>query len=273
MTYSYKTLIVDIRDSVAWMTMNRPERLNALNGELATELLDVLERFTEDKSVLTVVLTGAGRAFCSGADIGGGGTIGTVDDGDEQPNRAFAGRHHLKNGLQRIPVAMRALEKPIIAAVNGIAAGGGFDLACAADIRVCAEGAQFTEIFTKRGLFPGTGGCYLLPRLVGTAKAAELIWLASRIDSGEAERIGLVSYVCPDETFDERVHDFAKRFAAGPPIAISLAKASIYRAEHMELPAAMDFFATAESITLTSEDRTEGMKAFAEKREPQFHGR
>ncbi|OAI41986.1 hypothetical protein AYO38_03400 [bacterium SCGC AG-212-C10] len=263
----YSSLLLDVADGVATITMNRPERLNALNDALSLELVDAFTSLGHNGAVRVVVLTGAGRGFCSGADLGGG------DAAPGGTTTAFAGRAHLKDVLQRIPLAIRALEKPVIAAVNGVAAGGGLDIAAACDIRVASDAARFTEIFARRGLFPGTGGCYLLPRIVGTARAAEMIFLGGEIDAQEALRIGLVSYVYPHAEFLSAAHAYALRFARTAPIATALAKASIYRSEHMEFPAALDYFATAESITLTSEDRLEGARAFRERREPLFTGR
>ncbi len=264
---AYETIIVEHLNGVATLTLNRPERLNALNRRLIDEFLDALHSFAEDPDVRAIIITGAGRGFSSGADL--------RNDGERRQDghAGFSGRAHLRSGLQQLALTIRETEKPVIAAVNGIAAGGGLDIACSADIRVAAESAAFTEIFARRGLFPGTGGCYFLPRIVGMAKAAELIWLAKDIDAQEALRIGLVSYVFPNTVFRDEVQRFAEQFAAGPPIAIALAKASMHAAEHMDLRSAMNFFATAESITLTSEDRREGLQAFLEKRPAHFVGR
>lgn len=258
---------VEVDDGIATVTMNRPEKLNAINDDLARTLGAVFTDLQHRDDARVVVLTGAGRGFCAGADLSapaspaGHGTT------------AFGGRSHLRDVLQPIPLAIRAIEKPVIAAVNGVAAGGGLDIAAACDIRVAKASSRFTEIFARRGLFPGTGGCYLLPRIVGTAKAAEMIFLGQELDAAEAYRIGLVSYVWEDEVFEAEVRRYASQFARMAPIAMALAKASIYRAEHMEFPAALDYFATAESITLTSEDRAEGARSFRERREPHFQGR
>ena len=267
--YMFDTIKVDLDGGLATVTLNRPERLNAINDAMAQEFVAAFSSLGRDDDVRVVVLTGSGRGFCSGADI----SERARDNGETNRHRGFDGRRHLADTLQRMPLAIRALEKPVIAAVNGIAAGGGFDLACACDIRCAASSARFSEIFSRRGLFPGTGGCYLLPRIVGTAKAAEMIWLGGEIDSQEALHCGLVSYIYSDEQFLHSVQAYASRFADGPPLAIALAKASIYASENIEFTTALNYAATAEAITMTSLDRAEGALAFRERRPPRFSGK
>jgi 2-(1,2-epoxy-1,2-dihydrophenyl)acetyl-CoA isomerase len=262
----YASIRVEKRDRAALITLNRPERLNAISREMADEILAALAAAGSDPEVWAVILTGAGRAFCSGADL-------SPRPPGDSPRSAFQARRGLREGLQRLPLALVQLEKPVIAAVNGIAAGGGMDLACACDIRVAGRSARFSEIFARRGLFPGTGGCYLLPRLVGLAKAAELIWSGDTIDADEALRIGLVSYVVDDEALIERAFRLAARVTQGAPIAVALAKSAMYRSQHSDFASALEYFATAETITLTSHDHEEGIRAFREKRPPRFEGR
>ena len=170
-------------------------------------------------------------------------------------------------------LAFRQCEKPVIAAVNGVAAGGGCDIALACDIRFASDRARFGEVFARIGLFPGTGGTYLLPRTVGVAKALELIWTGDLIDAVEAERIGLVTRVVAHENLLSETRAFAQRLAEGPPLALSLAKAAVYRGLDLDLSAAFDYAATAEAITLTSQDHREGVAALREKRKPTFQGR
>jgi 2-(1,2-epoxy-1,2-dihydrophenyl)acetyl-CoA isomerase len=170
-------------------------------------------------------------------------------------------------------MAIRQVEKPVIAAVNGVAAGGGFDIACASDIRIASDQARFSEVFAKIGLFPGTGGTYFLPRIVGPEKALELIWTGDMIDAAEAKRIGLVSRVVAHDDLMAEARSFALRLAAGPPLALALAKAAVYRGLDSDFHAALDYASTAEAITLSSQDHIEGINAFREKRPPVFEGR
>ena len=262
----YQDILVTQQDTVAIVTLNRPERMNTMGGTLVEDTIAVLTRFQQDQNVRAVIITGAGqRAFCAGAD---------VQNLQNQSEEATAmERRRYVHSAQKLTLAIRQLEKPVIAAVNGVAAGGGCDIALACDIRIASEQARFGEVFARIGLFPGTGGTYFLPRLVGIAKALELIWTGDVIDAQEAERIGLVSRVVPPQDLMAAAIAFAQRLAQGPPLAISLAKTAVYQGLDLDIHSAFEYAATAESITLTSEDHREGVTAFREKRSPHFQGR
>ncbi|GIX48141.1 MAG: crotonase [Candidatus Tectimicrobiota bacterium] len=263
---TYRDILLERRGAIAIVTFNRPERMNTMSQTLVAETLAALEGFQHDPEVRVVILTGAGdRAFCAGADV--------ADLQQEAAEATAMARRRYVQQVQKLTLAIRQLEKPVLAAVNGVAAGGGCDIALACDIRIASERARFGEVFARIGLFPGTGGTYFLPRLVGIAKALELIWTGDLIDAREAERIGLVSRVVPAEALLPETLRFAERLAQGPPLAISLAKAAVYRGLDLDITSAFDYAATAESITLTSEDHQEGVRAFREKRPPQFRGR
>lgn len=263
---TYQDILVERRDAVVILTFNRPERMNAMGGTLVEDTIDALTQLQRDHAVRAVILTGSGqRAFCAGADVQNLQT-------DAQEATAMGRRRYVQSA-QQLTLAIRRLEKPVIAAVNGVAAGGGCDIALACDIRIAAEQARFGEVFARIGLFPGTGGTYFLPRLVGIAKALELIWTGEVIDAHEAERIGLVSRVVPAAALLETTVAFAQRLAQGPPLAISLAKSAVYQGLDLDIHAALEYAATAESITLTSEDHREGVQAFRDKRPAQFRGR
>ncbi|PON12679.1 enoyl-CoA hydratase [Candidatus Entotheonella serta] len=240
--------------------------MNSMGGTMVEDSIAALQSFQTDREVRVVVITGAGgRAFCAGADV------------QNLQNRAeeatpMERRRYVQNA-QKLTMAIRQLEKPVIAAVNGVAAGGGCDIALACDIRIASEKAKFGEVFAKIGLFPGTGGTYFLPRLVGIAKALELIWTGDVIDAYEAERLGLVSQVVADDQLMTETLAFAERLSQGPPLAISLAKTAVYKGLDLDIHSALEYAATAESITLTSDDHREGVTAFREKRAPHFEGR
>jgi 2-(1,2-epoxy-1,2-dihydrophenyl)acetyl-CoA isomerase len=262
----YETIRFTIEDGVAQLALNRPERLNALNLQMSDECLDAIGRVKRDPALRVLVITGEGRAFCAGADVRSPGEIGTR-------RTAMEARDWLRELGQRLPLALQQLERPVIAAINGVAAGGGLDIACACDVRIAAESATFTSVFARIGLFPGTGGCWLLPRIVGIEKACELIWLGDSIDAAEALRIGLVGRVVPAEALLETALGLAQRLARAAPLAVRLSKAAIYRGLTQDFASALDYAATAESITLTSEDLQEGLIANRERRQPQFRGR
>lgn len=263
---AYEMIRFEARGPVAVITLNRPERLNAFNLQMTDELVDALDRVRRDPELRAVVLTGAGRAFCAGGDVRTPGEI----DARRTPMEA---RDWLRQLGQRLPLAVQALERPVIAAINGVAAGGGLDLACACDLRIASQTATFTSVFARIGLFPGTGGCWFLPRIVGIEKACELIWLGESIDAAEAQRIGLVGRMVAPEALMETALALAEKLARAAPLAVRLSKHAIYRGLTQDLPTALEWAATAETITLTSADHEEGLAANRERRPPVFRGR
>lgn len=251
-------------DSVAVLTLNRPEKLNAFAGYMREEILDAVEAAGADPEVRVLVITGAGKAFCAGGDaneLAAGSNV--------KPAAATTERHT----MSKIVLAISLMEKPVIASVNGVAAGGGCNLALACDIRIASDRAKFGEAFTKRGVHPDWGGIYLLPRAVGYAKAAELIFSGDLVDAQEALRIGLVNRVVPHDSLWTETQELAKRIAGNAPLPIALAKRGLRRFYDMDLAQAVDYEAFALSICGASEDMKEGFKAFLEKRPPEFKGR
>ncbi|HYB43643.1 MAG TPA: enoyl-CoA hydratase-related protein [Candidatus Methylomirabilis sp.] len=262
----YQCLLYAVEDAVATLTLNRPQRLNALGDTLRDDLHDAVCRAAADTGIRAIVITGAGKGFCSGGDVK------AMNEARETGAERTA--------LQRIaPVrdlvllAMRDAPQPIIAAVNGAAAGAGMNLALGCDIRLASTAARFGQTFVKRGLHPDWGGTYFLPRLVGMAKACELIFTGDMIDAEEALRLGLVSAVYPPEELLPRAEALARRIADGPPIAIRLAKRALYRNQDSDLRGALEFETFAQDICTATADSREGIRAFVEKRPPQFHGR
>jgi 2-(1,2-epoxy-1,2-dihydrophenyl)acetyl-CoA isomerase len=252
------------REAVSTLTLNRPERLNALNGALAQALLDALNRLAEDKAVRTVVLTGAGRGFCAGGDI-------DVLRKARERQDVTEVEVLLKVGKQII-LAISTMPKPVIAAVNGPAAGAGANLALACTIRIASEHASFTQSFAKIGLFPDFGGTYFLPRLVGPALAMELVLSAESVTAAEAVRIGLVSRVVPQDRFEQETALLADRLAAAPPIVSRGIKQTLCLDDREKLERALDEEIRWQVTCFRSQDCLEGLQAFAEKRRPRFQG-
>lgn len=266
---NYQCIRVDTHEGVTTVTLNRPQRRNALNREMITEIVALLEAVKQGTETRVIVLTGAGESFCSGADAkafaGGAGLHPqTSPEGKRQVTRDIA--FSLFTGIRNAAV-------PVIAMVNGDAAAGGCDLALACDIRIGSERARFIEGFVKIGLLPGTGGCWLLPRMVGLSKAAEMIFTGDPLGAEEAARLGLLSRLVPHGELQACTMELARRIAAGAPIAIRLAKMVMQRSLDLTFETSLELTATSEAIALTSEDHREGLAAFLEKRPAIFHGR
>src|SRR3989442_5321706 len=255
------TILLDQREGVLTITLNRPDVLNAFNEQMLRELHDTLRHAARDATVRCVVLIGAGRGFCSGQDLRS--RAGTT---------AFSFRESLREGYNPIITQMRTMEKPVIAAVNGVAAGAGCSFGLAADLRIASDRASFIEVFARVGLLPDSGSTYFLPRLVGLGKALELAYTADAVDAAEALRIGLVNRVVPHDALLSEVMTLAKRLAAGPTRGYGLAKRAINYGLHATLDQALDYEAAVQEIAGRSADHREGVAAFLAKRPPSFIG-
>ncbi len=264
----YKTLYTEKRGHVSTITLNRPDRLNAMNDQAFKEICHALEQVEKDDKTRVLIITGAGRAFCAGADLTPG------PDGerliDEQHPEVV--RLDLRR-LQAMTRQVRRMNKVVIAMVNGVAVGVGFDLASACDLRVGSENASFMIGFGRIGLIPGTGGTWLLPQLLGVSKAAQLILTNDVFDATEAERFGYLNKLVPSSQLEKATMDLAERIAKLPPIAIRLAKLQLYEGLHMDFETALDMIAVCQGITASSEDHREAVAAFREKREGQYKAR
>ena len=266
---NHEATTVVTHDGITTLTMNRPQRMNALSRHMIDEMLDVLDRARRGNETRVIVLTGAGRGFCGGADLKDlGGAEGLLPH-----EGAESKRQGLRLGVQTLIRALRDCDVPVIAMVNGDAAAGGCDVALACDIRIGSERTRFMESFARIVLFPGTGGCWFLPRMVGQSKAAEMIFTGDPIGAQEAYQWGLLSQLVPHEELLDRTMKLARRIADGPPVALRLAKMVMHRSADMSLETSLELAAASETITLTSEDHREGLAAFLDKRAAKFHGR
>ena len=252
--------VEDADAGVRTLTLDRPDALNALDRELKEVLLAALRAAARDRAVRALVLTGAGRAFCAGQDL--------RERGQGAPSLAV----ELRERYIPIIEALHRLEKPIVAAVNGVAAGAGFSLALACDLRVMAETATFISAFGRIGLVPDSGLSWFLPRLVGPARAAEIVMTTDPLDAATAERIGLVNRVVPTEACLAEAQALATRLTAGAPLAMGLAKRSLAYALEHDLSASLVFEAELQGIAGRSADHAEGVSAFTEKRPARFTG-
>lgn len=249
---------------VATLTLNRPHTLNALTTDMATRLLPRLCRdATEDDRVKVVVVTGTGRGFCSGADIAE--RIPAVTKAADSAT--------LQRPVGAFVESVWAIPKPVIAAVNGVAAGGGMSIACAADFRFLAESARFAPSFVRRGLMPDSGLTYLLPKLVSRSLALRLMMTGDSVTSAQAKEYGLADEVVPDAELAATVRGFADRLARGPAVALSFTKRAVQRSDEQNLHAQLSFESWGQSICFKTQDFAEGIRAFGEKREPRFEGR
>jgi len=264
----YEHLIYTKEEGIATITINRPQKLNAFTSAMYQGLSEILDDVAGDNGVRVLVITGTGRAFCVGADVKG------LEQGLPKRPQPYAQPEPSTDAVRKIlTVPLQRMDKPVIAAINGIAAGGGLDTACACDIRIASDRATFSSVFVRRGLLPTMGGTYFLPRLIGIDKACELIWTGDLIDAWEAERIGLVTKVVPHEELEAATEELAAKLAKGPPLAIARAKKLIYDGLNMELESALRDIMREYTALSQTEDHREALRAFLEKREPVFKGR
>jgi 2-(1,2-epoxy-1,2-dihydrophenyl)acetyl-CoA isomerase len=253
-------LLTDVADHVATFTLNRPEALNALNGQLRRELLGAFKAVARDEAVRSVVITGAGRGFCAGADLRGGS--------GERDFRAVLGAEY--NPLIE---AIRNLPKPVVAAVNGVAAGAGVSLAFAADVVIASEEARFVPAFSRIALVPDSGLARALVRGVGRHRAFEILMGERQLGPEEAHGLGLVAAVVPADRLPAAAHELARRLAAGPTVSIGLTKRLLNAAEDATLAESLEAEAALQELAGRSPDHAEGVAAFGEKRDPRFSGR
>jgi enoyl-CoA hydratase/carnithine racemase len=262
----YECLLYEVKDRIATLTLNRPDRLNALGGTLREDLYAAVTHAAADPAVRVLVITGAGRGFCSGGDVK------SMSERNESGQASTTTDERVAPIRDRCVIAIRDCVKPVIAVVNGPAAGAGMNLALACDMRIASSAAKFSQAFVKRGLTPDWAGSYFLPRVVGMAKACELIFTGDSIDAAEALRLGIVNSVVAPAELMTAAYALAKKIADGPPVAIQLAKRAILHNLETDLRCALEFETFTQTICKDTEDSKEGVRAFVEKRAPVFRG-
>jgi 2-(1,2-epoxy-1,2-dihydrophenyl)acetyl-CoA isomerase len=271
----FSTVIYNTAEHIATLTLNRPEKLNAISPVMTQEIIRVLNEVDSDDDVRVLIITGAGKAFCAGADVG---TL----PGDAKNQAPVTGEttrtaEDIRRGLVAssgvILPKLQRLQKPTIAMVNGVAVGAGCDLAMGCDLRTGSENTRFMNAFIRIGLFPGWGGTWLYPRIMGLGKALEFLFTGDYLEAQEAEKVGVLNKLTKADELTSTTMTLAQKIANGPPIAMRLTKMQVYKGLEVDLETALQMAAACETITLTSEDHKEGVKALREKRRPEFKGK
>jgi enoyl-CoA hydratase/carnithine racemase len=262
---------------IARIILNRPEALNAFSLPMIRSWAEALEDAQNDQEVRVVVLTANGKAFCAGGDtktmLAGKGFIAGDEKGNSWGEKALDRKRSLTNFIHKIAFTLDGMDKPVICGIQGAAVGAGLDMALMCDIRIAAENAKLSGGYVKAGLVPGDGGAFFMPRLIGTARALELLWTGDFITAKEAERIGLVNQVVPDEELDKATLEMAEKIALSPPVSVQMIKRAVYSAQRtQDLRTALDMISSHMAIVTELEDHYEALMAMNEKRKPNFRG-
>jgi 2-(1,2-epoxy-1,2-dihydrophenyl)acetyl-CoA isomerase len=261
----YQYVVTTVADGIGTITLNRPERLNAFEGLMRQELVAATRKIVDHPDVRAIVVTGAGRAFCAGADVTYMGDALAHEDFDSAMGLVLSGAEVVR--------MLRDARQPVLASLNGPAAGGGANLALACDLRLASDRASLGQVFHKIGVHPDMGGSYFLPRLVGPSTALELIWSAEMVPAERCLALGLVNRVVPHADLEDETASWAARLAALPPIAAAAAKDAVYRSDRNELATMLELEAEIQLRCFRSDDALEGMAAFRDKRDPAFEGK
>ncbi|HEY3065559.1 MAG TPA: enoyl-CoA hydratase [Methylomirabilota bacterium] len=256
-------LLYDVAERVATITLNRPDKLNAFTATMIDAWARALAEAQADDQVNVVVVTGSGRAFCAGGDVARMGV------GEPSP---LDHKNQLWEHIHRIPRTLEGMDKPVIAMVNGLAVGAGMGMCLMCDVRIAAEDARFSTGYVRVGLVPGDGDTYFLPRLIGTARALELLWTADFVEAPEALRLGIVNRVVPPGELRDATYAFARQVAEGPQVPIRMIKRLVYQSMRLDLRTHLDLVSSHMAVVRRTADHAEGVAAFKEKRPPKFRG-
>jgi 2-(1,2-epoxy-1,2-dihydrophenyl)acetyl-CoA isomerase len=258
----YETILFEVKDGVATLTLNRPDKLNSFTEQMNTDIVKACKEVARNDEIRTLLITGSGRAFCAGEDL-------DSVSGEQEINHG----EFLRKRYNPMIMQIHQLNKPVVAAINGAAAGAGFSLALACDFRVASSKASFIEAFIHIGLVPDSGSSYFLPRIIGLGKALELAILGEKISAEKAQELGLVYQISEPDQLMEDAYTFAKRLASMPTKAISLIKRSMHKGMSSTLEEALEYEAYAQEIAGKTRDHKEGVTSFIEKRKPVFEGK
>lgn len=264
-------LIFSVESGIATITLNRPDSINAFSGEMLELWIEALETVRDSDEIRVLIVQGNGRGFCSGGDIkemiSGRGFYKSDED---QISTGLKRKNSLWKKVQRIPLLLQEIDKPVIAKLHGIAFGAGLDMALMCDIRIAAASTKMSESYVKVGIVPGDGAAYFLPRLVGTDKALHMLWTGEIFEAKEAKEMGLVTFVVEDDELDVYVQKYAERLAQGPQQTMRLTKRALYQSKEMTLQSSLDYISSKMALVMELEDFKEGVQAVAEKRKANF---
>ncbi|RDW17518.1 enoyl-CoA hydratase [Oceanobacillus arenosus] len=264
-------LLFTVENKVAKITLNRPESLNAFSGEMVENWIKALETIRDSDDIRAVLVSGNGRAFCSGGDIkemiAGNGFYKSKND---ISSSGLSRKNSLWKKIQRIPLLLEEIDQPVIAKVHGLAFGAGLDMALMCDIRIVAEGTKLSESYVKVGLVPGDGAAYYLPRLVGVDKALDMLWTGKVVEAEEAKGMGLVTFVVPEEELDSFTDQYLEKLVTGPQQAIRLTKRALYQSRNMSLRSSLDMISSSMGLVTELEDYQIGVQAVKDKTKANF---
>ena len=264
---AYETILLKKESHIATLTMNRPDKMNALTRKMLLEMVEAVSDVAQDKDIRVMILTGAGKVFCSGADISGGGWDAGLAG---SPNELH---YNIRTSYQKVALGIQSMEKPTIAMVNGAAVGAGCDFAFACDMRVGCDRSKFRNSFVKVGLIPGGGGAWFYTRLLGLGRGLEFLFTGDFLEAEEALRIGVLNKLVAGDQLEGATMELARKIASNPPLAVQMSKKLAYKALETDLETALEMAAPCQALALSSEDHREGVSAFMEKREAKFKGK
>lgn len=264
-------LLFEVHDSVATITLNRPDSLNAFSEEMILKWIEALEIVRDSNDIRAVIVKGNGKCFCAGGDIKAmKAGKGFFESDEDVSSTALARKNSLWKRVQRIPLLLEEIDKPVIAQVHGFAFGAGLDMALMCDIRIVAASTKLSESYVNVGIVPGDGGAYFLPKLVGIDQALDMLWTGRVLSAFEAKEKGLVTFVVPDEELEEFTQQYVKKIASGPATTIQLIKRAVYQSQQMSLRSSLDYISSAMGLVTELPDYKEGVQAVIDKRQAVF---
>lgn len=264
-------LLFDVNNQVATITLNRPQQMNAFSEDMITRWIAALEQVRDRDDIRVLVVKGNGKCFCAGGDIKAmAAGNGFFESETDITSTGFARKNSLWKMIQRVPLLLEEIDKPVVAQMHGFALGAGLDMALMCDIRIVASSTKLSESYVNVGIVPGDGGAYFLPKLVGIDQALDLLWTARMLSADEAKSLGLVTFVVPDAELDDVVQRYTAKLVAGPQEVIQAIKRAVYQSQTMTLRASLDYISSQMGLVTELSNYQEGVQAVMEKRKPRF---